>query len=199
LADPTINLAVDIAGKQAVQGFAVNQLTNSTSAIVRIISDVGFSAKAFYYSGPFPNTGPIPPKVGVPTTYTITWSLSNTANSISKTQINSTLPPWMSFVGPVSPANEDLTYDPATKEIVWNADRIDRGAGITGPARAVSFQVSFTPSISQVGTIPLIINDAILTAHDDFANVDVRVNKSGQSANLDSDSAFPTNGGLVTN
>lgn len=199
LVDPTINIEVDIAGKQAVQGFAVNQLTNSSSSIIRIISDVGFSAKAFHYSGPFTNTGPIPPKVGEPSTYTITWSLSNTANSISKTQINSTLPPWMSFVGPISPSSEDLTFNPSTKEIIWNADRIDRGAGITGPARTVSFQVSFTPSLSQVGSVPILVNDAILTAHDDFANVDVRVNKSGVNTKLDSDAAFPDNGSVVVN
>lgn len=199
LANPVINIEVDISGKQAVQGFAVNQLTNSSSAIVRIISDVGFSAKALYYSGPFTNTGPIPPRTGKNTTYTIVWTLSNTANSISKTQINSTLPPWMTFVGLISPADEDLTYNAGTKEIVWNADRIVSGAGITSPARSASFQISFKPSLSQVGTVPIIINDSILTGHDDFANVDVRVNKMGLNARLDGDAAFPADGGTVVN
>jgi hypothetical protein len=199
LTDPSINIEVDIAGSQAVAGFAVNQLNNSSSAIVRIISDVGFSAKALYYSGLFTNTGPIPPKAEQQTTYTIVWTLSNTANSISKTQINSTLPPWMTFVGPFLPANEDLTYNPSTKGILWNVDRIQRGAGITGASRSVSFQVSLNPSLSQVGTTPTIINDAILTGHDDFANVDIRVNKSGLNTQLDSDASFPANGSNVVN
>ncbi|KKR68729.1 MAG: hypothetical protein UU10_C0019G0002 [Parcubacteria group bacterium GW2011_GWF1_40_6] len=100
-------------------------------------------------------------------------------------------------MGTISPADEDLTYNSSTREIVWNADRVSRGAGINGVARSVAFQLAFKPSVSQIGTSPTIINDAILTGHDDFANVDVRVNKAGLSTKLDSDEAFPQNGGVV--
>jgi hypothetical protein len=197
LTDPTININVSIVGSQALAGFAADQLTNSTSALVRIISDVGFSAKALYYSGPFTNTGPIPPQAEKKTTYTIDWTLSNTSNSISKAQINSTLPSWMTFLGPFSPQEENLTYNSSTKEIVWNADRVPKGAGITGPARSVAFQVSINPSLSQVGTDPILINDATLTGHDDFANVDIKVNKAGLNTNLVDDPSFIQSGGPV--
>jgi len=197
LSNPSINIEVDISGKQALEGFAVNKLNNSSSVIIRIISDVGFSAKALYYSGPFTNTGPIPPKAEKATTYTVVWTLSNTANSISKAQINSTLPPWVTFVGPISPADENLTYNPSIREIIWNVDRIPKGTGITSASRSVAFQVSFNPSFSQVGVVPIIINDAILTGHDDFANVDIRVNKTGLNTRLDNDAAFPASGSVV--
>lgn len=196
LLNPSVNIEVNISGSQVVSG-AANQINNSSSAVVRIISDVGFSAKALYYSGPFTNTGPIPPKAGTATTYTIVWTLSNTANSISGAQVNSTLPSWMNFVGPISPTSENLAYNASTKEIVWNADRIPRGAGVTGASRSVAFQVSFLPSLSQAGAIPTIINDAILTGHDDFANVDVKVDKAGLTTKLDNDSSFPIGGEIV--
>ena len=199
LSNPSVNIEVDISGKQAVQGSALNELNNFSSAIVRIISDVGFSAKALYYSGPFTNTGPIPPKVEQATTYTIVWTLSNTANSISGVQINSSLPSWMTFLGPISPGGEDLKYNSSTGGITWNVDRIPRGTGVTGASRTVSFQVSFKPSLSQVGAIPKIINDAILTGHDDFANVGVKVNKASLNTKLDNDGAFPANGSIVVN
>ena len=199
LNSPTINIEVDISGKQSVQGYATTSLTNSTSAAINIISDVGFSNKALYYSGPFTNTGPITPKAVSPTTYTIVWTLSDTANSISNAQVTSTLPSWITFVGPISPTTEDLTYDASTGQIVWNVDRILQGTGITSASRSVAFQVSLTPSISQVGTTPTIINSATLTGHDDFANVNVEVDKASLSTNLDSDSSFPTNGGIVSN
>lgn len=198
LADPTINIEVDVTGKQASGGFAVNDLENSSSATVQIISDVGFSAKALYYSGAFANTGPIPPVAGKATTYTVVWTISNTANSISNVQVNSTLPPWISFLGNVSPVGEDLVFNSSTKAIVWNVGRVQRGAGITGASRSVSFQISFTPSLSQVGPIlPVLINDAILTGHDDFANVDVKVSKMSLNTNLTDDPTFPSNGGQV--
>ena len=194
---PSINIDVSITGRQVQSGGTITELNNSESKIIRIISDVGLSTKALYYSGFFTNSGPIPPKVEQKTTYTITWSLSNTANNISKAQIRSTLPPWVRFIGPFSPATEDLTYDTSTKEIVWNVGGIPRGTGITEAGREVFFQLEFIPSLSQVGTTPTIINDTILTGHDDFANVDVRINKTSLDTRLLNDANLPANGSRV--
>ncbi len=197
LSQPTINIDVSIAGKQPLEGYATKSLQNSESKIIRIISDVGFVDKMLYYSGPFTNTGLIPPKAGKETTYTVIWTLSNTANNISKVQIRSTLPPLVRFVGPISPANEDLIYNPSTKEILWNIGNLTKGTGISGLGKEVAFQIAFTPSASQIGTIPIIINDAVLTGHDDFANVDVRVNKAALNTRLSNDQSFPALGDRV--
>src|SRR5258708_26380606 len=142
LSQPSVNMEVSISGIQALEGDAVQNLNNSESKIVRIISDVGFLNKALYYSGPFKNTGPIPPKAENQTTYTIVWSLSNTSNNISKAQVISTLPPWVRFIGTVSPDSEDLTYNSNSKQIIWNIGNLPRGTGIAGPARQVSFQLA---------------------------------------------------------
>ena len=74
---------------------------------------------------------------------------------------------------------------------------IPKGAGITSAGREVSFVVILTPSLSQVNTSPVLINDAVLTGHDDFANVDVRVNKASLNTRLVNDAAFPQNGDRV--
>jgi len=197
LSEPLIDVKISIAGKQPLEGNAFKELDNSESKVVRIISDAGLSAKALYYSGPFANTGPIPPKVEQETTYTIMWTLSNTANNISKAKITSTLPSWTRFMGSISPSSEDLAYNASTKEIIWNIGGISKGAGITDAGREVSFQIAFIPSLSQVGTSPVIINDAVLTGHDDFANVDVQVNKASLNIRLSNDSVFPADGDRV--
>lgn len=197
LSDPVINVNISISGKQLVAGYATADLNNSDLGIVRIISDVGFAGKALYYSGPFTNTGPMPPKVGKETSYTIVWSLSNTANNISKGAVRSSIPSWMKFTGSISPSGEDLIYNSSTKEIVWNIGGIPKGTGIALPGRSVSFQLMFIPSLSQVNTMPVIINDSILTGHDDFAKVDVRVSKTSLRTQLDNDPLFPPAGGAV--
>lgn len=197
LNNPVINIDVSISGKQSVDGFASGDLNNSASSVIRIISDLGLGAKALFYSGGFPNKGPIPPKVGQETTYTIVWSLSNTANNISRGVVKSSIPSWMRFVGTFKPDTEDLVYDSANREIVWNIGNIPRGSGITGAEKSVSFQVAFTPSLSQVGTIPVIINEAILTAYDDFAKVNVKTSKSSLRTMLDSEPNFPSQGASV--
>ncbi len=191
LETPAIGIEVSIEGAEPLEGNSVKKLTNSETKIIRIISELGLAAKALYYSGPFANTGPIPPKVEQETTYTVTWTLSNTANNVSNAQVRATLPPWMRFVGPISPPQEDLTYNSSTKEITWKVGGIPKGTGLSGADREVSFQIAFKPSLSQLGSAPVIINDAVLTGHDDFANVNVRVNKTSLSTRLSSDPAFP--------
>lgn len=197
LADPLINIEISIAGKQALSGYSTDELENSESKTVRIISDVGLATKILYYSGAFNNTGPIPPEVGQESTYTVVWTLSNSSNNISKTQVRSTIPSWIRFIGSPSPTSEDLAYNSSTKEIIWNVGNIKKGTGISEAGREVSFQIGFTPSLSQVDTAPTLINEATLTGHDDFANVDVRVNKASLSTNLTNDSSFPSFGDRV--
>ena len=197
LSDPTINISISISGKQLVSGYATTNLSNSENSMIKIISDVGFVTKALYYSGAFTNTGSIPPKVQKETTYTIVWTLSNTSNMISKSSVSSSLPVWMRFVGTISPTSDDLKYNSSTRELTWNIGSIPKGTGITNAGRAVSFQVGFSPSLSQVGATPVIINDAVLTGHDDFANVDITVNKASLRTMLDADPAFPDQGGTV--
>ena len=197
LLEPTINIDVSISAKQPLEGNATQSLTNSESKVVRIISNIGLSAKALYYSGAFTNTGTIPPKIEKETTYTIVWSLSNTANNISGTQVIATLPSWIRFIGPVSPPSEDLTYNATTRQITWNVGGVPKGTGITTADREVSFQIGFTPSLSQVDTMPNIINDTTLTGHDDFANVNVRVNKTSLNTLLRDDPTFLPTGAKV--
>lgn len=198
LSDPSINVEVNIVGRQSVEGATASELKNSASATLRLISNLNFSAKALYYSGPFQNTGPIPPKAEETTTYTITWSLSNTSNNVSKAQIFAVLPAWVSFAGTISPASEDVAYNSSTRTVIWNIGRVPRGTGISGASRSASFKVALKPSISQIGSNPILIDKAVLTGHDDFANVDVKAERSRLTTELTNDPMFPGNGGKVT-
>lgn len=196
LADPSISIEVRASGTQSLEGSDSEELSAQESSVVKITSDVRFANKALYYSGAFTNKGPIPPQAEKETTYTIVWTLSNTSNPVSKAKVTSSLPPWVKFIEP-SGGSSDLLYNPSTKEIVWNVGTISKGAGISNPGKEISFQVALTPSLSQVGTSPTLINDAVLTGTDDFANVPVRVNKSSLSTRLSNDPTFPNFGDRV--
>ncbi len=190
-ANNTINVDASISGRQDVAGYEIKELKNSDSAIIKIRSDVGFAAKALYSSGP------IPPKVEQETTYTVIWSLSNSSSTISKGLVRSSLPAWVKFSGSITPASENFAYNSSTREITWNIGNIAKGTGITTSSKEVSFRITLSPSLSQIGTAPTIINEAVLTGHDDFANVDVRVSKPPLSTKLTSDPNFPQNGDRV--
>ncbi|HEY4477719.1 MAG TPA: hypothetical protein VJB09_00385 [Candidatus Paceibacterota bacterium] len=190
LNQPIINLYASISGKQAVASNVAKKIESNETKIVKIISDVGFANKILYYTGPFTNTGPIPPKVENETTYTVVWNVTNTANVVRNAKVRATLPSWVNFVGTISPADANLTYNASTKEIVWNVGTLVRGAGLGNAGPEVAFQITFTPSLSQLDETPIVINDAVLTGHDDFANVDVRVNRSSLNTKLPSDASF---------
>jgi hypothetical protein len=197
IVQPSIDIEVSISGKQPLEGNTVKKLQNSESKTVRLITDLGLGSKALYYSGPFTNTGPIPPQAETETTYTVVWSVTNTANNVSKAQVKSSLPPFIKFVGTTDPSGENLSYNASTRELTWNVGSVPRGSGIESPGREVAFQVSLSPSVAQIGETIKILNEAVLTGHDDFANVDVRATKTFLTTNLTSDPAFPKNGGKV--
>ncbi len=198
LRDPTINIEVSITGKQIIDGYQPNELNNSESKVIKIISDVALSTKALYYSGAFKNTGPIPPKAEKETTYTIVWGVSNTSNNISKGEVRAVLPSWVRFIDGASDGEDAVVFNSSTREVVWNVGRIPKGTGISGSKEiTTSFQVGLTPLISQIGSIPVIINDAVLTGHDDFANVDVRITRASLRTDLKGDSQIGVGGSVV--
>lgn len=197
LSDPTIKIEISIVGKQPLEGNAINTVNDSDLKTIKIISDLTLANKILYSTGAFTNTGPIPPKAEKETTYTVFWSLSNTANTISNAKVISTLPSFVKFVGTVSPAGEDVKFNPSTREVVWNVGSVARGANITTLPKEVSFQVSINPSLSQIGSIPTLTNDTVLTGHDDFANVDVRVARSSLTTKLLNDQSFYSGSEIV--
>ncbi|HEV7702125.1 MAG TPA: hypothetical protein VGO63_01620 [Candidatus Paceibacterota bacterium] len=197
LADPSIKIEISISGKQLTEGYQPQELNNSESKVIKVISEVGFNPKASYSAGPFTNTGAIPPKAEKETTYTVTWALSNTSNNISKAEVRAVLPTWVRFIGPISPATENLAYNSSSREMVWNVGRIPKGAGITGSERTVSFQIGFVPLLSQINTVPAIVNEAVLTGHDDFANVGVRVTRPALLTDIKGDASFSATSAVV--
>ncbi len=196
--NPVINIEVSITGKQLIAGYEPQELNNSETKIIKVTSDLALTTKALYYSGAFKNTGPIPPQAEKETTYTIVWSVSNSSSNVSKAQVRAVLPTWVRFIGPISPENEDVIFNSTSREVVWNVGSVPKAAGITAQAKSVSFQIALTPLISQVNNLAVIVNDAVLTGHDDFANVNLRVSKGALRTDLSGDTSLPAGGSLVT-
>jgi hypothetical protein len=197
ISNPLVNIDVSISGKQPLEGNASQKLDNSESKVIRVVSDVGLATKALYYSGAFTNSGSIPPKVDNETTYTIVWAISNTSNNVSNVQVKSSLPVWVRFAGNISPPSEDITFNTSSRELIWNVGSIPRGSGISQQGREVSFQIALKPSLSQLGSIPVLINNTTLTGHDDFANTSIVVSKSSLNTRLSNDASFPPSGETV--
>lgn len=197
LSNPEIYIDIAIKGKRIEGSNVPEELLYSDSKRIKISSDLSLLSRGFYYTGPFDNFGPIPPKAEQETTYTITWTVTNTINKVTGAKVYATIPSYIKWLGQVIPGTEEVTFNPLGGEIVWNVGEVKAGAGNTLPVREVSFQVSFVPSLSQVGSTPMLISDTRLIAIDSFTKTEVSEARPLINTDLKYDPSFPRDGGKV--
>jgi hypothetical protein len=86
--------------------------------------------------------------------------------------------------------SEDISYDAKTNTVTWNLGELQADAGFSTPAREVSFQVSFVPSVSQIGTAPTLVSNIQFTGGDFNNSGTLRVNHPNLTTRMPSDPAF---------
>ncbi len=187
--NPEILLTVNAAGRRSSDSNVPEQIEATLSRTVKISSDVFLTPQALHFSGPFQNSGPMPPKAEQETTYTIVWSAGNSSNQVSNAKVSATLPPYVRWVGVISPAGADVTYNPVGGEVAWNIGDL-ASSGSTAPQKEIAFQIALLPSVSHIGTAPVLLNTQTLTAFDRFTNTEVRDTKGPLTTNLTADPGF---------
>ncbi len=192
LKNPQIILEVSARANRISETSSQQSITTFATRTVKFESDLRLTAQSLYFSGPFQNTGPLPPKADTPTTYTIKWSVRNSSNSISNAEVKTTLPIYVSWQDQVSPSGEDISYNEGRAEVVWNVGRISSGG-----TREAAFQVSLLPSLSQLNTSPLLTGDSILVGTDDFTKSNLGDRKPQVTTHLSTDPTFGQNQGAV--
>lgn len=159
---------------------------------VNFDTDIRLAAQSLYFAGPFKNTGALPPKADVETTYTIKWVVRNASNNVSNAVVKTTLPIYVKWLGNISPTGEDVVWNASNSEVLWNVGRIPAGG-----VREVAFQISFLPSLSQLNRAPSLTGDSTLTAVDDFTKTNLNDRRSPVTTNLTSDPQFSQNQAAV--
>jgi len=194
LSNPTISFSIDILGKRVDYNTGEENISFSDSRRIKITADPQLSAKVLYYIGSFENRGPIPPKAETETTYTVVWTVINPLNNLSNAKVSAVLPPYVKWQSLSSPNQENVDYNDSTRTVTWNIGNISSGAGIVSPAKEVSFQISFLPSVDQIGKSPLLIGQAVLSARDNFTLTPTSDSAFELSTFLTSDPYFKTGG-----
>ena len=124
----------------------------------------------------------MPPKVGQETTYTVVWVVKNTSNDVKNAIVKATLPVYVKWLGVTEPASDDVTFKESSRELTWNIGNIPAGTGIFSlPPRQLSFQLSLTPSLSQLGGVVPLASAPDLSAEDTFTGT--TVSASGETVN----------------
>ncbi|PJE64761.1 MAG: hypothetical protein COU90_00630 [Candidatus Ryanbacteria bacterium CG10_big_fil_rev_8_21_14_0_10_43_42] len=183
----TVSARARIYSNFVPEGYEGVDITGTDSLSASFITRVDFVSKGLHRSGVIPNGGPMPPRVGEETTYTITWSLTNVSNDVENGVVESSLPAYVRWKNVVNPANEKITYNSNTGRIMWDVGFLVAGTGFTRPAREVSFQVGLVPNQNHVGSQPALITEARFEGHDIFTDTPIAENRGEVSTTLRDD------------
>ncbi len=162
----------------------------------KVAGEVKASAGAYFYTpeGDQVGIGPLPPIVGLPTSYLITWTLENQGGHLSDIQFSAHLAPGVSWQGEAGLTGGTLFYDAANHKVNWRLvewpdDAIKKQA---------NFYVSLIPTNDMVSTTPLLLYSGQWRANDSWSEKEWRGNLPDLSTNLEYDTHSVGQGQVVS-
>ena len=156
----------------------------------KINSRLEISQKGYFSDEVFGNTGPTPPRAGETTTFTVVWQVKNYYNDVSNAKVKSILPSGSRLTGRIFPEEAPLTFDSASREVVWSLGDVEAGTGVTKSSPLVAFQIAFTPDSGERGDLPPIIGQAVISGQDTWTEKNLQFDASALTTALPDDSAF---------
>ncbi len=183
-----VDISVNAAGKRLSETNVPQSLQSAVVKKVQIASALQLVAQGYYYQNPFTadREGPMPPKAQMETNYGAAFYITNTTSRITKAKLTARLPAYVRWLGKQSPPGIDLYVDGkmflstgqavnppvgdpchGTTDVCWSIGTIEPGTGIGGvPEKAAAILIGFTPSASQIGQVPALVEDIVLTGID---------------------------------
>lgn len=191
----SINLQSNIRG--VVEGGTFQSADSVNELNIKVASDLRLLGEVQHFIGAFANSGPMPPKVGKETTYTIVLTVTNSSNAVTDARVTTTLPGYVNWSNAVWPQQAPVTYNPVTREVVWMVGSLEPGVGYSKPSVQTAFQVVIVPSASQVGDAPNLTNDIILQGKDGFTGADLQSTRRALTTRLLNDASSVGSDGRV--
>lgn len=107
-------------------------------------------------------TGPLPPRVGQPTTYRVFLTVKNHLHELRMVDVRAALPEYVEWTGRTIVGAGDIRYDPTTRIVAWTLNRLP-----TSVAEVTSqFEIRLTPLPEQVKTIVTVVPEVVFAATD---------------------------------
>lgn len=198
ISNPNLKFDVSIQSKRNSEDNVPERIVSTAQKEIRVSSNISLGGQVLRVSGPFANTGSIPPRYEQETTYTVLWTIDNGSSNVSNVEVESSLPAYVKWLGKIDPSGESITYDSVTGHIKWNVGSVSTYTAGTARRRQVAFQVLVKPTINQVGSVPVIVNQASLTGQDDFTGETLKSNLGTLTTRFSTDPSFKEGDDKVT-
>jgi hypothetical protein len=165
----------------------------------KVNSKLAVTQKGYFEDEVFGNSGPIPPKVGQTTTYTIMWQVKNYYNEVKNVKVKATLPQNLKLTGKIFPEEETekFTFDSQSREIVWNIGDLKVAQGILSPTPNITFQIALTPDSKQIGKSVEVIGQAKIEGEDSWTKETLSQTASNINTTLPDDPTITEEMGRV--
>lgn len=121
----------------------------------------------------FINQGPLPPKVGESTQFTIHWLLQNYGTDVKQVTVHGKLSPGVKFVTSKSSLATAPQFDAVSGEVVWEIDRLLATQGILGDLVEAIVQVEATPTADIAGRYMSLLGETMARGIDEFVEQDL--------------------------
>ncbi len=173
------------------------QIKDSSEMTIKVNSHLTIDAKGYFQDTLLPNSGPIPPKVGQTTTYTLYWYITNSSNDVNDATIQAVLPPNVEWINRYKPTSSSFRYDALNRKIILDLGKVAAGTGVISPTKYVAFQVALTPSATQLGQVIDLLKETTIAGKDSFTNADLKITDKSVTSDLPDDESMTWEKGKV--
>lgn len=187
---PEVVITVKVSGERILESGSVEKISMTETRKMVLATDLLFSMGVVRSIGNLENTGPIPPKVNTPTTYTIVWRIQNSFNQVSNAEVKAVLPAYIKWTGEKSPSGELVNFNSTTNEITWQVGSILPNTGFSDAKKELYFQVEFLPSSSQIGDNPNLVGPATISGLDKVTGLKINKTIQAVTTNFSGDPTF---------
>jgi hypothetical protein len=165
------------------------------SPVIKINTNLNIKSDAYYYSaeGDQLGIGPLPPTVGMPTSYWVFWELNNFGNKLENFSLSATLPTSVSWNNEKSVPEGKVLYSELGKRVVWNLSELSEDE----TKYKIGFKITVTPGLEDLNKTMKLLEDVTYSATDIFTGQELTGNLPILDTNLKNDQLNSGDGKVV--
>lgn len=157
---------------------------------IPITTDILLGTDAFYDDGRLgiTSTGPLPPKVGEQTTYTLRTRLGSSLNDIENAKVTIILPDGVSYTKNMYKTAGEVEFNERTNTLVWAIPLLEGLTGRAVPLHELNMQIAITPGANVRGKVVPFIQSLSVAGTDSFTDKPLQASLSDLPTTRSADS-----------